>query len=166
MALKPRYALATKLAEKLLLEAKINFPPVDVEKLVAHLKLELLPYEFPDKVSAVLMKVDNITVIGVNKKDTPKRRRFSIAHEIGHFILGHHIDFIIDYEEVAESRYDTEHSNKIQEQEANHFASELLMPSQMLTKDFHQIRDAKAVAEKYGVSEQALWIKLMRLKLV
>jgi Zn-dependent peptidase ImmA (M78 family) len=166
MALKPRYTLASKIAEKLLLEAKVTYPPVDVKKLVDHLKLKLLPYKFPDHVSAVLMKVDSITVIGVNQEHAPQRQNFSIAHEIGHFMLGHHIDFIIDFEEVGESRYDTEHSNKIQEQEANHFASELLMPGESIKKDFSALRDAKAVAKKYGVSEQALWIKLIRLKLV
>src|SRR3989338_9999972 len=123
MALKPRYALANKLANKLLHDSKISCPPVDPRILLKHLKIELISHDFPKNVSAVLMKVDGITVVGINKNHPPNRRNFSIAHEIGHYLLGHNIDMIIDPSEVSEGRFDTEHANKIQEQEANVFAS-------------------------------------------
>ena len=167
MPLKPRFTLASRLAQKLLSDCKVKYPPVPLEPILSHLNLNLLPYDFPkDKVSAVLMRIDNLLVVGVNKNHHSNRQRFSIAHEVGHYHLGHDMDFSFDPSEVADGRFDTAHGNSVQEQEANYFASELLMPSESLKKDFVQLRDAKKMAQKYDVSEQALWIRLMKLKMV
>jgi len=167
MPLKPRFTLATRLAQKLLVECRVKYPPVPLEPFLSHLKINLLPYDFPqDKVSAVFMRIDDLLVIGVNKNHHPNRQRFSIAHEIGHYHLGHHIDFSFDPSEVADGRFDLLHGNVIQEQEANHFASELLMPTGSLKSQFNKIRDAKELARLYDVSEQALWIRLMKLKII
>jgi len=167
MPLKPRFTLATKLAQKLLADSKIEYPPVPLQPILDQLEVKLLPHDFPkDKVSAVLMRIEGIVVIGVNKNHHTNRQRFSIAHEIGHYKLGHHVEFLLDPNEVADGRFDTTQENTLQEQEANHFASELLLPSENIRNDFKQSRNAKELAERYEVSEQALWIRLMKLKLV
>ncbi len=167
MPLKPRLTLATRLAQKLLNDCHLKCLPVLLDPILSNLNINLLPYDFPkDKVSAVLMRMDDMLVIGVNKNHHTNRQRFSIAHEIGHFQLGHDMDFSFDPSEVADGRFDTAHGNVVQEQEANHFASELLMPADSLRKDFIQLRDAKKLAQKYDVSEQALWIRLLKLKVV
>lgn len=166
MPLKPRYTFATKVAQTLLTETNISQAPIPLEKILKYLEINLMEYDFPKKVSAVLLKEGGLLVAGVNKNHHPNRRRFSIAHEIGHYKLGHHIDLIMDTEEISEGRFDTTHENVLLEQEANHFASELLMPNDLLKTDFSQTKDAKQIALKYQVSEQALWIKLMKLKLV
>ena len=166
MALKPRYSLASKLAQKLLIDSKVKYPPVELDSISEHLGIKKLPYKFSKHVSAVLMKMNAVTVIGVNQEQPPVRQRFSIAHEIGHFILGHHTETIVDSEEISEGRFGLDSPNKIQEQEANYFASELLMPAESLKKDFSKLKDTKALANLYQVSEQALWIRLMNLKLI
>ncbi len=166
MPLKPRYTFATKVAQNLLHETNITQAPVPLDRILKYLEINLMEYDFPQKVSAVLLKEDGLLVAGVNKNHHPNRRRFSIAHEIGHYKLGHHIDLIMDTEEVSEGRFDTTHANVLLEQEANHFASELLMPSDLLKADFAKLKDAKQIALKYQVSEHALWIKLLKVKLV
>lgn len=61
----------------------------------------------------------------------PPRKRFTIAHELGHFVLGHNRRLIVNDNEASLSYYKSGH----QETEANQFASELLMPTDMFLKD-------------------------------
>ena len=165
---KPRYSHATKIAQKVLKESQVSVLPIDLNKILMHLGINLLPHSFPEKVSAILLKENNMFVVGVNSSHHPHRQRFSIAHEIGHYMLGHYRDNFVDNEDISEGRYDpfdTEH-NKVQEQEANYFAGELLMPSDMLKRDFDKLRNVEEIAKLYNVSKEALWIRLLKLKLV
>lgn len=165
---KPRYSHATKIAQKLISETKTGAPPVNLDKILSHVGINLLPYAFPEKVSAILLKESDMLVVGVNSTHHPNRQRFSIAHEIGHYLLGHYKDIFVDMSEISEGQFDTsdtEH-NKVQEQEANHFAGELLMPLFMLKRDFQKIRNVEEVAKLYKVSKDALWIRLLKTKIV
>ena len=165
---KPRYSHANRVAQKLLIDAEQANPPIDINVILQSLGINLLPYDFPEKVSAVLLKDHNMLVVGVNKTHHPNRQRFSIAHEIGHYSLGHYRDIFIDMEAISQGRFDIcdEQHNKVQEQEANHFAGELLIPSSMLKKDFSDMGNVDQIARAYRVSKEALWIKLLKLKLV
>ena len=83
------------------------------------------------------------------------RKRFTCAHEIGHHVLGH--GTVID--EILECG-----SNKQEEQEADFFASMLLMPSSSIKRiiqrygvaieDMTEI-DAYKISKYFGVSYQA-----------
>ena len=53
------------------------------------------------------------------------RKRFTVAHELGHFILGHNRKEVIHDNEASMEFY----KSGSQETEANQFASELLMPT-------------------------------------
>jgi Zn-dependent peptidase ImmA (M78 family) len=54
-----------------------------------------------------------------------------------------------------------------QETEANEFASELLMPEPFLRRDVADAGlDVPALAKRYQVSEQAMWIQLIDHKIV
>ena len=54
------------------------------------------------------------------------------------------------------------------EREANWFAADLPMPKQWIEQDFDGKREdaVTILAEIYGVSEQALWFRLINLHLV
>jgi len=164
----PRYSHAARVAQKLLADIDAKNPPININQILTNLGIKLLPYHFPEKISAVLLKEGHMIVVGVNESHHPNRQRFSIAHEIGHYMLGHYRDIYVDDAAISEGQFDVsenEHS-KVQEQEANHFASELLMPSAMLKQDFQKISNIDEIAKLYKVSKDALWIKLLKLKLV
>jgi Zn-dependent peptidase ImmA (M78 family) len=103
--------------------------------------------------------------IGVNSAQPPTRRRFSIAHEIGHYLHGHE-----DYDEskvLVEERRGSLSAYDRQEQEANEFAAELLMPLFLLRQDVRGAEiDVPALGRRYQVSEQAMWIQLFDHRLV
>jgi IrrE N-terminal-like domain len=88
-----------------------------------------------------------------------ERRRFTIAHELGHFLMPSHKGnqqcTIADFREY---RRDTIHRR--QEAEANRFAAGLLMPKPWFVRDMDRLGDADVVhvqtlAKQYGTSLEA-----------
>src|SRR3989344_6612983 len=141
-------------------------PPVPIEKIPEKFELEVVEFPFHEKISGLLKKEQG--VIGVNKGQHPVRRRFTIAHELGHFLLGHNIEKGVD-DDIVDDDYDKPYP---QEREANMFASALLMPSEWVKKEFKAQGsdlskiDLDKLARTFGVSKQAMTIRLLALKLI
>ncbi len=87
------------------------------------------------------------------------RRRFTIAHEIGHFLIpSHKGDQRCTKKDMSERR--TETLVQKQETEANRFAAGILMPRPWFVSDMRQLGDAdvehvKTLARRYGTSVEA-----------
>jgi len=138
--------------------------PVNVYRLAEFLGFEVIPFAFPPTIHGVTFIEGDVRSIGVNERQPVTRQRFSIAHEIGHFLSGH-IAFDDDQIHVEQSPGWYEPYNR-QEREANEFAAELLMPEQFLRDDVARgVLDVPRLARRYQVSEQAMWIQLLDLKL-
>lgn len=146
----------------------ITEAPVNVKDIASVLGFKVVPYEFDDNtISGMLVIDDEVRAIAVNRNHHPNRQRFTIAHEIGHFLSGHE-----DYDQkdfVDQKKFYVDDSfvtHDPMEQEANAFAAELLMPERLLKRDLaNDIKDPVLLARRYGVSEQALWIQLIDLGL-
>lgn len=143
----------------------INEPPVDINKVALFLGFIVVPFDFPETISAVIKIEGTKKVIAVNKNHPEVRQRFSISHELGHYLSGHE-NFSHDQGVLVDrdKKYLDPHHR--QEEEADEFAAELLIPETMLKNDvFINKLDAASLAKKYNVSEQAMWIQLINLKL-
>ena len=95
--------------------------------------------------------------IFVNADHSETRRRFTIAHEIGHFLL--HKDSIGDgiYDDAM---YRSGLQNW-QEAQANAFAADLLMPQHLLSEAMRdQYRSIAELAKLFNVSPQAMAIRM------
>jgi predicted transcriptional regulator len=94
----------------------------------------------------------------VNSGEAQVRQRFTVAHEIAHFIL--HRDQIGDgFEESAMYRV-ASMSNR-QEAEANRLAAEILMPQHLILMAAQDGRKTAAeLARMFNVSEVAMSIRL------
>ena len=99
-----------------------------------------------------------------NGKASPERRRFTIAHELGHFILhrSQRPSFSCDKESV----YSGADTIRTIEREADDFASNLLMPGDLLREwisdqqiDLHVL---SAIAKRFDVSFEALCIRFIK----
>jgi Zn-dependent peptidase ImmA (M78 family) len=152
-------------ASQLLELAGVKQPPVDAKAIAEFLGFTVLPYELPDSTSGLTFIEEGVKAIGVNSRHAPTRQRFSIAHELGHYLNGHQ-----SYDpggEHVESQPSYLDPQQRQEIEANEFAAELLMPTDWLKRDVAELgADGAVLAKRYGVSEQAMWIQLLDLKLM
>jgi hypothetical protein len=102
------------------------------------------------------------------------RRRFTIAHEIGHLVL--HVsarqepffDAPADIQEVDDGRSAAELPElRRREWEANVFACELLMPEPLLNEQAHATGfNLPALAKRFEVSVPAMRLRLRFLKLL
>lgn len=137
-------------------------PPVDVQVVARELGVAVFARPFPNALSALILRHGKNAFIGVNSHQAPVRQRFSVAHELGHFVLHHADHHFIDYAGGLEGEvpgYDWEH-----ERAANQFAAELLMPEAMVRKDARTTSLAR-LARRYDVSQEALGFRLANLGL-
>lgn len=148
-----------QLTQKALDTADANAVPVQIEKIASKMGLTVVEFNFPNSVSGVLKK-DRL-VIGVNSQHSPVRRRFTVAHELGHFLLAHDIGKADD---IVDDHFDKPMDK---EREANIFASQILMPEKVLKEEVKKIGlNLKKLAELFEVSEQAMTIRLLELNLI
>jgi Zn-dependent peptidase ImmA (M78 family) len=137
-------------------------PPVDVKKIAEDLGLSIWELEdMPPGASGKLFpdgRSRSGWSIGVNRNESYTRKRFTIAHEISHFLLHRNDirDGVLD-----DTLYRSEHLSGAQETEANKFAADILMPYGLLQRMAQgpggNIDD---LARKFGVSAQAMSIRL------
>lgn len=142
--------------------------PVSVIKLASKLGIRVFRTNLPADISGFIKQdIDGSIVIRVNKNHYPTRRRFTIAHEIAHFIL--HKDSIgegiVDRTVSDGCMYRSDTVSGIEEAQANHMAAEILMPKYKIVNLIknEEIRTIKGLAEKFNVSEQAMKIRLKKL---
>ena len=162
-------------ASKLLGESGQRQAPVDVEQVAKHLRIRIEYANLDDDCSGVLIKRDGGTaVIGINWEHHRNRQRFTLAHELGHYVLEHEGGTFIDKGAYAQFRDEDSHSGKIsEERQANQFAAALLMPAHLVEKRFEdRVLDPsdqaalEELASDFQVSPQAMMIRLQRLKLL
>lgn len=128
--------------------------PVDVEKAVSLLGGHLKDIDSEPNPEAYVEKKDDKFEVGIDRGLAPNRRRFSIAHELGHLFL--HMGYLIDevkwkdvtrYEESIKFRFGFSE----EEYEAHEFAGAFLMPEM----EFRAIADDHKNDGKYRVNSIA-----------
>ena len=139
MAVRKKYISIT--VEKLLNQYNIEAPPVNIEELAGALGITIQYEPADDKLSGFLIRdlKNHRAVIGVNSSHPRNRKRFTIAHEIGHFLLHEsekvYMDGINNIFRVHHRNEDSSKGSNVDEKEANLFAAELLMPKKFLAKN-------------------------------
>jgi hypothetical protein len=83
-------------------------------------------------------------IVRVNRHDSPGRQRFTVAHELAHFLL--HQD-LIGSGISDDALYRSNQSDRVEAQ-ANRLAADIIMPLRL-------VKDAIAVAEKLGAEDIA-----------
>lgn len=146
--------------------------PIDVKKIAEDLGLTVTETILDEGVSGLLIKrkLDGDTAdIFVNRGDPPRRRRFTVAHEIAHFVLSHEFDSTgvhVDRGIHAIPRRSKLAKVEPKEVEANQFAATLLMPEQLVHDAVDELGlplfdyDITTLADNFDVSEQAMTIRL------
>ena len=120
--------------------------------------------------SGALIHEGDSWIIYVNDNDSSQRKRFTVAHELGHYFSykiglaakkyiddhhGHMQDFAMCEAMDGECR--------LLEMEANQFASRILMPENAVNKLYTEGKNVEEMAKYFGVSECAMTFRLMDL---
>lgn len=110
--------------------------------------------------SGSLSCIDGKWIMCINSSHNPKRQRFTMAHELGHYILhkGKNIEF------VDTTFFRSDEMDSI-EYNANEFASRLLMPEDKLRKliDEDRIKNIGELASIFDVSSAAMKYRVISL---
>ena len=160
-----------KRAEELLSHLQPGFP-VDLGAIARTLNIKVTEIPLEDDVSGmIVMGNEDKAAIGINQAHAPVRKRFTFAHEIGHYVLhrqpGKHF---IDKVRYRRSLDEMPLKPDPDEVEANYFAAELLMPRFEIERlieespsDFIQDEMVTEMAGHFGVSVQAMMVRLNSL---
>lgn len=141
----------------ILLECGVKELPVDLNAVCRHLGVRTLDYFQGRPIikelglenrwrsnDGFLVRCDGQALIFYHPSIPEPRRRFTIAHEIGHYVLGHGGDLV--------NREPSSRDNPI-EQEANRFAASLLSPACVFWG--MDVSNAAVIAEYSNISYRA-----------
>ena len=160
------YKKARNKSWEVLLDCKINSLPVNLAAIAIHYNIKIISYSLTSFIHALKQEALSGDGFSANVKDKKiifindtipnrNRRRFTLAHELGHCILEHPLDSI---QFRTNEFYD---SKQALEAEANVFARSLLMPAVVLAKmNVHNVYDIMKLCK---TSKQSAAIRSERL---
>lgn len=144
-------------------------PPVDLELVARRLGIEVCEREFVREIDGLYLRLPDVPpVIAINNLYTKSlgRRRFTLAHEIGHHLLGRRTQpesrlFFLDTAATKSSTV---------ERACDRFAALLLMPENLVSRYHNELVHNPAnrnaiMARRFGVSAWALKRRLRELGL-
>ncbi len=162
------------MAAEILKNYKLSIP-LDVKKIAEDQGLEIELMDLDPEVSGFLLYQEGEIHLGVNKDHHSNRQRFTIAHELGHFVMhkdqaisNYYTDKGVVFFRDSISAEGTDQNEK----DANSFAAALLMPTKEVRarvkekiKPTDEITIRK-LANEFGVSQLAMTFRLTNLSLV
>ncbi len=138
-----------KLATEILDTNGFNSIVVDPVKLANAYNIEVKNAKFYNNdVSGMLKKENDKITIYINSGEPIIRKRFTVAHELGHFFLNH-----LDEKDKTIHRKSDLFSSNVKERQANIFAAALLM-------DEYKVKDLYTKLDYIGVPLEKIIIKM------
>lgn len=129
-----------------------------------------------DRISGLYCEYNGVPMILINSNNSPVRKRFSIAHELCHFLVDN--PYLSQSPEVTEEFHPFEEKNNrnYREVRANAFAASFLMSEEGLkfflkhflgkTNKSVSIHDVVHISHNYGVSFETACYRLKNLDLI
>lgn len=161
-------------AEKTLKDADAFRVPVPIDLVAQRLNLTMEAGSLDDDVSGMLIIRGDRGAIGYNSTHSRVRQRFTISHEIAHFLLHAKrgakpqlfIDTNVSYRRDANSSAGTDRY----EVEANQLGAALLMPQRLVQQEIRNNKlnldddeSISALAKRFQVSSAAMTNRLLNL---
>lgn len=166
------YKKSRNAAWEILLACRVDRLPVDLNVILRHLGVRIFAYsrsrelleaagltETAKQVSGLTFFAGAQPVILYNDAELPQRIRFTVAHELGHLVLGH----VRPGEHTRQNR-EPQLGDSPMEQAANRFAADLLAPACVLWGlDLHRAEDIARVCK---ISIQAARYRAERMEIL
>ena len=152
-----------------ILKSESDLPiPVPINELCEKLDIiEIQPLTTKGYEGGLLTQIEKTSgIILFNKSSPRKRQRFTIAHELGHFLMPSHVpspdgSFLCSQNDMLSLAKNEVDRRRRMEAEANRFASHILLPAPQFRKDVSfgndpDIAHIIRLSDKYDVSREAL----------
>jgi Zn-dependent peptidase ImmA (M78 family) len=158
-------AAAARLLEGWWMDAAQDGPlPIDPFKIALNLGISVHSARLPADLSGQITFFDDgEAVITINGADHVNRRRFTCAHEVGHYTrrdVAEHSNGFVDYRDTLAGL-----GTEPEEIYANQFAAALLMPAHIVSDFAHRGMRVEWMAQLLGTSTQAMQLRLRNLRL-
>ena len=163
----------------LLSKHRVEGPPIPVRDIATAEGLHIIESSINGDISGALVRDDNLAAIAVNINHHPNRQRFTIGHELAHYLLEHegereHVDWQFT---VLRRDGKSSEATDSREVEANYYAASLLMPRDFVRADVALLArfngevalgeaEIRSLAIRYGVSALAMTYRLVSLGLI
>lgn len=164
---------------ELLAQLELSEPPFDPFSIAANLGIEVdnkLSFEKMGLSGSITNDRGNIK-IWVNPLDPTPRQRFTLAHELGHYINDILPNGKIEINDTPDTLYRSGASDPC-ETRANNFAGMLLMPKDAILAEASALIEnspsnsmsaeslVHLLAEKFEVSKAAMLVRLKKLRVI
>lgn len=154
------YKEARDTAWETLIKCKITSLPVNLAVVAKLNDITILKYSDSKKElsgDGFSLNVNGVNVIYYNDQKPANRIRFTLAHELGHCLLGH-LKFGKTYNRNSELDFD---GMDVHEMQANVFARDLLMPATVLHS--LNVNSIEEISDLCIVSRKSAKLRLKRL---
>lgn len=168
----PMYMAPHDAAEKVLYEhlvdenGNISFP-IDLAKVANELGIKVYEAELSPNIAGLIVQTDESKPVEIflNKEDVQVRRRFTLAHELRHYVDrkssgDDQLIGLVDYRDEVSSR-----GTDPEEIWANQFGAALLMPAFAVRNLWREGYTVARMAKYFGVSKESMSYRLSALGL-
>ena len=151
------YKNCRNLSWNILIKENIIQLPVNIVDLCCRMGITVKYYESTDDHDGKSMILNGVPIILVDKKCSVQRQRFTVAHELGHILLGHVGEYVLFNREPSLTDAPIE-------QAANVFASRLLAPACVLWGK--KIRTVSEISDLCGISRESAEYRMKRMNIL
>lgn len=150
-------------------DRRLPVEPIIFARALGYKVVNLTPFDPNPQnqgISGYAAMENGIPVVAYRSTEHPNRQRFTIAHEIGHHLLGHVRANADRCLRDDPSNYSAS-VNKHIESDANEFAAQLIMPEEALRTliERNGMTSIRSLADAFSVSEAAMYYRLKNLGL-
>jgi Zn-dependent peptidase ImmA (M78 family) len=161
-----------KRAREVLRRHGLETLPIDPVVLANREGVKVYNAKFSDDnlVGMIAKRGGDVTML-VNQSDPPARKRFTIAHELGHHFLhlheqdGQFVDGEANLFREPRAHVEEMTPERRQEIQANMFAAALLMPEDLVRQQWPLLRSVEEMAKLFNVSVPAMGFRIDQLGL-
>jgi len=158
--------MSTIIAERLLKSFGVREPEeIDLDAIAWSLGVLSVKVRELDGCEARIVGKGDHAIISVDHRAIPRRRRFSIAHELGHWVHHRGKTSFCRHEDIQERQTGT-----VMEQQANRFAADLILPNYLLVPLARRVpkmtvKSLRELADRFQTTMTATAIRLVESNL-